>query len=113
MSLDEIDFGVQEERRASVSSEYGYLKNHQLIEPDALHFIRELDYSRLMSNVTGELLACFFQKFAGVEEICTEAAVEDVRHFRWFLKSVDSYARTSQKPPDSYLFIFSHTRKTF
>ena len=36
------------------------------------------------------LPADFFEKFAGVEKISARAAVQDDRHFRWFLKSLRS-----------------------
>ena len=87
--LDQIDVQV-EGGRETVCNESVYLKNYQLIERDALHFITKLDYTRLLSNVTGELPACFFQKFAGVDEVLTTAAVEDAGHFRWFLVSLRS-----------------------
>ena len=89
ITLDQIDFDMQVEKgQETVYNESVYLKNYHLIEPDALHFIREVNYSRLMNNVAGDLPACFFEKFAGVDEVCTSAAVQDDRHFRWFLKSL-------------------------
>ena len=91
IKLDEIDFDVQvEEGRETVYNESVYLKNYHLIEPDPLHFIDYLDYSRLMSNVAGDLPADFFEKFAGVDKVGAEATVQDNRHFRWFLKSLRS-----------------------
>ena len=100
IELDEIHFDVQvkeEDVQSNFSYRYEwvcnesvYLKNYHLIELDALHFIRKVNYSRLMDNVTGDLPADFFEKFAGVEEVSAGAAVQDDRHFRWFLKSLRS-----------------------
>ena len=91
ITLDQIDFDMQVEKgQETVYNESVYLKNYHLIEPDALHFIREVNYSRLMNNVAGDLPACFFEKFAGVDKVHTSAAVQDDRHFRWFLKSLRS-----------------------
>lgn len=53
--LDEIDFGVVESfgrDEEAVSNVY------QLIEPDALQFIYQVNYNHRMSNVVGEFPAC-------------------------------------------------------
>ena len=90
-TLDEIDFDMQVEAgRETVYNESVYLKNYHLIEPDALPFIRGVNYSLLMSNVTGDLPADFFEKFAAVDTVGVTVAVQDDRHFRWFLKSLRS-----------------------
>ena len=90
--LDQIDFGMQVAGTENcLRKEYVYLKNYHLIEPDALRFIRSVDYGRLMINAVGEFPACFAQKFSGIESVCSGAmAVQDARHFRWFLKSLRS-----------------------
>ena len=89
IKLDEIDFDVQvEEEQEIVSEEYIYLKNYHLIEPDALRFIKRVDYGRLV-HVTGEFPSCFSKKFTGIEAVRAETeAVQDIRHFCWFLKSL-------------------------
>ena len=63
------------------------MKNYHLINPDAVHFVRKLDYSLLMTNVVGEFPRCFFQKFSGIKEVHARGAfVRDAWHFLWFLK---------------------------
>ena len=92
-TLDQIDFDVQVEKgREVVYNESVYLKNYHLIESDALHFICKLDYNRLMS-VGEDLPADFFERFAGVDKVRASAAVQDDRHFVWFLTSLRSCKR--------------------
>ena len=93
VNVDQIDFGVRVSERSEeerVSNEYVYMKNYQLIEPDALDFVRQVDYTRLLSSVTGEFPRHFTQKFTGIEEIHATAKVQDADHFLWFLKSLRS-----------------------
>ena len=45
MNVDQIDFGVEVDEEF----EYIYLKNYQLIEPGALHFVERIDYTRRVS----------------------------------------------------------------
>ena len=93
VNVDQIDFGVQvneDETHESeyVCNEYIYMKNYHLIEPGALHFIRRVDYTRLLSHVTGEFPRCFSQKFTGIEEVEVTDVVKDPDHLLWFLKSL-------------------------
>ena len=89
VNVDQIDFGVQvDEYEERVCKEYIYMKNYHLIEPGALKFIRKVDYTRLLSHVTGEFPRCFSQKFTGVESVRVHSVVEDADHFLWFLKSL-------------------------
>ena len=91
VNVDQIDFGVKVIkiiRKEYVFSEYVYMKNCHLIEPDSMHFVRRVDYTSLMRNVTGEFPRCFFQKFTGIEEVKVAGVVKDSDHFIWFLKSL-------------------------
>ena len=101
VNLDQIDFGVQvdesddeededEDNEGGIErlyNEYVYMKNYHLIEPGALHFVHRIDYTRLLSNVTGEFPRCFPQKFTDIEEVQVHSVVEDSDHLLWFLKS--------------------------
>ena len=95
VKLDQIDFGVQVQddgyeygEYEYVCNEYIYLKNYQLIEPDALHFVKCVCYSTRLSSWTGEFPRCFSQKFTGIEEVEVDDAVKDEAHLLWFLKSL-------------------------
>ena len=91
VDVNQIDFGVQVDERTGrewVPNEYVYLKNYHLIEPDALPFVSEVDYTRLLSSVTGEFPLCFSQKFTGINWVQTTAEVQDADHLLWFLKSL-------------------------
>ena len=90
VNVEQIDFGVQvdESGRERVHNEYVYMKNYHLIESGALHFVRQVHYTRLLSNVTGEFPRCFFQKFTGIETVLVDGVVEDADQFLWFLKSL-------------------------
>ena len=94
VNVDQIDFGVQVDKygNESVCNEYVYMKNYHLIE-DVLPFINCVDYTLLLSHVTGEFPRCFSQKFTGINEIQATAAVPDADHFLWFLKSLRSLGR--------------------
>ena len=99
-SVDAIDFGVQVEAgKAEAYNEYVYMKNYQLIDPTALHFIRELNYTRLVNNVPGEIPLCFFEKFARVSVLYVTDAIEDADHFLWFLKSLRSLRKLELEHP--------------
>ena len=89
VDVEQIDFGVKvnESGRERVSNEYVYMKNYHLIEPGALHFVKRVNYSLLLSHVTGEFPRCFSQKFTGIEEVQVTDRIEDADHFLWFLKS--------------------------
>ena len=97
VKLEQIDFGVQLARWGDerVSNEYVYMKNYHLIEPGALHFVRQVDYTRLLSNVTGEFSWCFSQKFTGIYSVHATAKVRSPEHFLWFLKSLRLLRRLS------------------
>ena len=88
--LEQIDFGMQVHGRERVCTESIYMKNYQLIEPGALHYIREVDYTRLLSHVTGEFPRCFAQKFTGIKVVQVTDRIEDADQFFWFLKSLRS-----------------------
>ena len=92
VNVDQIDFGVQldEEGYEEIYNEYIYMKNYHLIEPGALHFIQRVDYTRLLSYVTGEFPRCFSQKFTGINEVQVADVVKDPDHLLWFLKSLRS-----------------------
>ena len=89
-NVEQIDFdgqvdGVEYKR---VHKECVYMKNYQLIEPGAIDFVHEIDYTRLLSHVTGEFPRCFSQKFIGVNSVEAKGAIENPDHFLWFLKSL-------------------------
>ena len=90
--LDQIDFGVQvikrDERKREEVSEV--MRNYQLIEPGALHFIGEVNYTCLMSNVPGEFPSCYSKKFTDIEQVRAEDVIQDPDHFVWFLRSLRS-----------------------
>ena len=91
VNVDQIDFCVQVNEGGHyewVYNEYIYLKNYHLIEPGALSFVRQVDYTRLLNNMTGEFPRCFFQKFTGIKRINATAEVQDAGQFLWFLKSL-------------------------
>ena len=92
VNLDQIDFGVQvdeEDRFDSRFNEYIYMKNYHLIEPNALDFIRSVDYSRLRRHAIGEIPRCFLQKFTGIEEVHGKGvSVQSGDQFLQFLKSL-------------------------
>ena len=71
-----------------VHNEYVYMKNYHLIESDALHFVHRVNYTSLLSHVTGEFPRCFSQKFTGIERVEATAEVQDPDHFLWFLRSL-------------------------
>ena len=92
--LDQIDYGVKVEVEGDgreyekVSNEYIYMNNYQLIEPGALHFIRILNYSRLMNNAPEGTPDCFSQKFSRVEWVHVRGRVQDEAHLLRFLRSL-------------------------
>ena len=99
INVNQIDFGmriietepVDEDDESAyewVDNEYVYLKNYDLIEPGALHFIDDVKYNYLLSCMTGELPLCFFQKFTGIEEVQVTDEVKEEAHLLWFLKSL-------------------------
>ena len=93
MKVDQIDFAAQVfevhgRRREYVSNESIYMKNYHLIEPGALHYIRNVDYTDLLSHVTGEFPRCFSQKFTDIKEVQVTDRIEDADQFLWFLKSL-------------------------
>ena len=90
--LNQIDFGVQVKRIGrieyeQVSDEYVYMKNYQLIEPGALHFVSCVGYNRLMNNATGQIPNCFTQKFSRIEWVYV-SVVQNEAHLLRFLKSL-------------------------
>ena len=90
--LEQIDFGVQVDERTGreyVSDEHIYMKNYHLIDSGALDFVDFVNYSSLLSGVTGEFPRCFWQKFTGIYRVSSNE-VPDVDHFLWFLKSLKS-----------------------
>ena len=64
------------------------MKNYHLIEPGALHFVDQINYTLLLSNLTGEFPRCFFQKFTDIHWVYTSDKVPDVDQLLWFLKSL-------------------------
>ena len=92
VNVDQIDFEVQVDRFGEdrVYNEYVYMKNYHLIERGALHFVYHVDYTRLLSHVTGEFPRCFSQKFTDIHVVYATAEVQDPDHFLWFLKSLRS-----------------------
>ena len=91
VNVDQIDFGVQvheESGREYVHNEYIYMKNYQLIEPGAVEFVEHVDYTGLLSHVTGEFPLCFSHKFTNIRSVYATTKVQDPDHFLWFLKSL-------------------------
>ena len=91
--LDEINFCVEVDEEMGdqwVDSQCVYMVNYHLIEPGALEFVSEVDYSLLLSCVTGEFPRCFPQKFTGIETVDAKTKVQDPDHFLWFLNSLRS-----------------------
>lgn len=90
-NMDQIDFGMQVDEETGigfVTDEHLYMKNYHLVEPGALQFIRSVDYTLLLSGVTGEFPRCFPQKFTGIHWVEATGQVQDSDHFLWFLKSL-------------------------
>ena len=93
VNVDQIDFGAEfdeEDEEERACNEYVYMENYHLIEPDSLHFLERIDYTRLLSNVTGEFPRCFFEKFTGIQIVQVDGLVKDPNHLLWFLKSLRS-----------------------
>ena len=90
VNVYQIDFGLHFDRfgGAYVCSEHAYMKNYHLIEPGTLHYLEHVDYTLLLSGVTGEFPRCFSQKFTGVRRIYASAQVPDADQFLLFLKSL-------------------------
>ena len=89
--LDQLDFGVQVEQDREPCNEYVYMKNYQLLDPDAtLDFIDEICYTRLMESLPGELPADFVQKCTSVDTVKLYGRVQDEQHLLWFLQSLSS-----------------------
>ena len=92
VNVDQIDFGLQVDESSgeeTVYDEYIYLKNYQLIEPGALlPFVHHVDYTRLLSNVTGEFPRFFPQKFTDVHSVQARSVIKDPNQFLRFLKSL-------------------------
>ena len=89
--LDQIDFVVQvyaSSGKEYVRNEYVYMKNYHLIEPGAINFIDEVNYTRLLSTLPGEIPRCFFQKFTHIDMIIVDGVVKDPAHLLRFLKSL-------------------------
>ena len=96
VNVDEIDFGVRlEDEYETLTDECAYMKYYHLIEPGALHFVGQIDYSCLLSHVTGEFPRCFSQKFTGIYNVWATAKVPDANHLLWFLKSLRTLRRLS------------------
>ena len=67
-----------------------YLNNIDLIDPnEPVEFTMPINYTNLMRHFDGKLPSCFFQKFKGIELVLADK-IEDVDHFLWFLKSLNS-----------------------
>ena len=100
--LNGLDFGVRESfGRESVSNNYVYMRNYQLIEPDALQFVHYINYTRLLGHVTGEFPRCFSQKFAGIEEVLGEGvSIKSANQFLQFLNSLRFLRRLELKSPE-------------
>ena len=66
--MNEIDFSVQVRRRESyelvrnVCNECVYMKN-PTGGSNRVPFVHRVDYTGLLSNLTGEFPSCFFKKF--------------------------------------------------
>lgn len=74
--IEQIDFGIQvENEEETLTNECAYMKHYHLIEPGALHFVGQIDYTRLLSYVTGEFPRCFSQKFTCVYNVWATAKV--------------------------------------
>ena len=104
--LEQIDFGVQMRagldgiEREEVSKEYIYMRNYQLIEPGALHFINWVDYSRLMDSAPEGIPDCFTQKFNRIEWVYARSSVQDEAYLLRFLKSLSSLRTLSLSRPE-------------
>ena len=94
LDFDQIDLGLQVDKW--VWNEYVYLKNYHLIEPGALHFINEIDYERLLSNLSGEIPRCFARKFTDVRTVWVNHEVQDEPQLLLFLKSLRSLGELMQ-----------------
>ena len=94
VNVDLIDFGAEVleafdgDAYERVSNEYIYMKNYHLIMPGAQHFVRRVNYTRLLSYVTKEFPRCFSQKFTGIRIVRVDGIVKDPDHLLWFLKSL-------------------------
>lgn len=93
-NVDQIEFGVQSaDRTETTSSEFVYMRNYELLAPDAkLDFVSSLDYSILVNCMDDYLPDCFFKKFPRIRFVKTSAAAneDDFLDFLWSLGSVRS-----------------------
>ena len=91
-NVDEFDFRLEAEDRGrtNLTSEYIYMKNYRLIDPDARIPLYSVDYNRLMAGLTGEFPECFFKRFPRIRQVNAVGAVQSPVHFLWFLKSLSS-----------------------
>ena len=89
-ALKQMDFCIQENSQyPRIFNELVYMKNQDLIDPDAsLDFVSCFDYSRLMQATGGEIPSWFFKRFTEIYRVETSAKIQDPEHFRWFLSSV-------------------------
>ena len=91
VNVDQIDFDVQIDERTEKERVYNgcfYMKYYHLIGPDAIDFVFDVNYTHLLSHMTGEFPRCFSQKFTNIKDVSVSAKVQDVDHFLWFLKSL-------------------------
>ena len=94
-NVDVNQISVQIERNPFVSKECIYLKNYQLIEPSALHFVQDVNYTLL--HATGAIPRCFSQTFTGIYLVEATAKVRDPSDFLRFLKSLRSLRKLNLK----------------
>ena len=96
-ALKQMDFCFQENAR-SIFNELVYIKNQDLIDPDAsLDFITTFNYSRLM-QAEREIPSWFFKRFTEIHRVETGSdKVQDPEHFRWFLSSLRTLSNLDLK----------------
>ena len=90
-NLDNIDFGIRQEDGTIklMSNEYFYIRNYDRLQADPLEFVREMNYTNLMS-VTNQLPTNYFDKFPKVEMITANKRVNSREHFLWYLQNLRS-----------------------
>ena len=93
-SVDELDLRMIEYEQvdgrsnSSIGYEHLYMKNYPVNLQDNLGFIKDVDYSCLMSLVS-EVPDDYFRRFFNIWEVNAKGEIQDPGHFKWFLKKLE------------------------
>ena len=89
--LGQLDFSAQgRDGHYLMSKDYFHMKNYRLLEPGALDFVGQFDYTDLIRDLPGKIPSCFSQKYTGIQMVCATDRVRDVDEFLGLLKSLRS-----------------------